>query len=150
MRPTSLLLPLLLAGALLPSTARPHDTMPANWCNGPNQTPVIVSTFSYAPTQLQTIADETAELLGPEGLIAEGLAERMSDGRCGIVDRWKMATYIAQTQCSAVGGHPDAIIHITGPASYNDSAHHSLYEYGHGLEGSCVVCAVPGSPLLGP
>ncbi|MFZ5638543.1 MAG: hypothetical protein ACOY82_18345 [Pseudomonadota bacterium] len=150
MRSTSRLLPLLLAVALLPSIARSHETMPVSWCTGPNETPVIVSTFSFAPTSLQTIADQTAELLGPEGLIAEGLAERMSDGRCGIVDRWKMATYIAQNQCSALSGHPNAIIHITGPVSYNDSAHHSLYEYDHGLEGACVVCAAPGSPLLGP
>jgi hypothetical protein len=150
MRSTPLLLPLLLATALLPSTARPHDTMPAQWCTGPNQTPVIVSTFSYNPVQLQTIAAETEELLGSEGLIAEGLAERMADGRCGIVDRWRMATYIAQSQCATISGHPNAIIDITGPSSYTGIAHHALYDYGHGLEGACVVCTTPGSPLLGP
>ncbi|WP_395794530.1 hypothetical protein [Aquimonas sp.] len=150
MRSISLLLVALLAGVLLPSTARSHDTLPAHWCTGPDETPVIASTFSFAPTQLQSIADETAELLGSEGLIAEGLAPRLSDGRCGIVDRWNMATYIARTQCSALSGHPNAMIFITGPASYNDSAHHSLYDYSHGLEGACIVCAVPGSPLLEP
>lgn len=150
MRSTSLLLAALLAGVFLPTIGRPHDTMPADWCTGPNETPVIVSTFSYARPQLRSIADETAELLGSEGLIAEGLAPRLSDGRCGIVDRWNMATYIARTHCSALSGHPNAMIHITGPASYNDSAHHSLYDYSHGLEGACVICAVPGSPLLGP
>jgi hypothetical protein len=151
MRTTNFLLPLLLTGAaLLPSTAHPHDTMPANWCAGANETPVIVSTFAFTPVQLETIADQTAQALGSEGLIAEGLAERMSDGRCGIVDRWNMATYIARNHCSMLSGHPNAIIHITGPGTYTSSAHHSLYDYSHALEGSCVVCAVPGSPLLGP
>jgi len=148
MRTTSCLL-LLAIAVLIPATARPHETMPAGWCSGANETPVIVSTFSFSHTELQTIADETAQILGPQGLIAEGLAEELSDGRCGIVDRWNMATYIAQNHCSTINGHPNAIIHITGPATYGSSSHHTQYDYSQGLEGACVVCAVPGSPLLG-
>ncbi len=142
-----LCLPLLLAAAL-PATVRAHETMPARWCSAPNQTPVIVSTFSFSPAQLQSMATQTEQLLGPEGLIAEGLAERMPDGRCGIVDRWNMATYLAQTYCPSITGQPDAIIHITGPESYVSSSHHETYRYTEGLEGACVVCGTATTPIL--
>lgn len=138
----------LLVAATLPTTVHAHETMPANWCSAPNQTPVIVSTFSFSPEHLQTMATQTEQQLGPEGLIAEGLAERMPDGRCGIVDRWNMATYIAQTYCPATSGHPDAIIHITGPQSYVGSLHHATYRYTEGLEGACVVCTTATTPIL--
>lgn len=155
MRPTVLpflrMLPLLLASlVLLPASARAHETMPAGWCSGPNETPVIVSTFSFSPAQMHAMADEAVQILGPEGLIAEGLAERLPGGRCGIVDRWNMATYLARTHCPATSGHPGAIIHITGPVSYGSGTHHSDYSYDHGLEGACVVCATPTTPLFGP
>lgn len=150
MRPTALLLPVLLAGlVLLPAPARTHETMPAGWCSGPNETPVIVSTFSFSPAQMHAMADETVQILGPEGLIAEGLAERLPGGRCGIVDRWNMATYLAQNHCPATSGNPNAIIHITGPVSYGSDSHHGDYSYDHGLEGACVVCATPTTPILG-
>jgi hypothetical protein len=150
MRPTTVLLPLLLAGiVLLPAPARTHETMPAGWCSGPNETPVIVSTFGFSPAQMHAMADEAEQILGPEGLIAEGLAERLPGGRCGIVDRWNMATYLAKNHCPAATGHPDAIIHITGPTSYGSSTHHGDYDYDGGLHGSCVVCATPGTPILG-
>lgn len=142
----------LLAAALtaLPMTVLAHDTMPANWCSGSNETPVIISTFSFTPEQLQATAEQVEQILGPEGLIAEGLAERMPDGRCGIVDRWRMATYIAQNHCPSASGNPNAIINITGPTSYTSSGHHEEYVYGAGLQGSCAVCASPTTPLLGP
>lgn len=135
-------LPLLLAAAL-PATVRAHETMPANWCANPDAKPQIVATFSFTRQQLRAMARQVEETLGPEGLIAEGLAEREADGRCGIVDRWNMATYIAQHYCGAASGNPNVIINITAPSAYSSPQHHTVFNYEDGLQGSCAVCTAP-------
>jgi hypothetical protein len=134
----SLLFGLVLA---MPSLARAHETLPANWCADPNkQTPQIVATFSFSEAQIRAMAQQVEQTLGPEGLIAEGLAPRMADGRCGIVDRWRMATYIAQQYCSTTTSAPGVIANITGPGSYLGPLHHQQYTYVGGLQGACAIC----------
>ncbi len=144
--------PLLLTALLLLSVSVPvvsisaHETMPTAWCVEPGAQPQIVSTFNFNKQQMLTMAQQVQETLGPEGLIAEGLAERMPDGRCGIVDRWKMAVYILQNHCEAQTASPNAIFNVTSPQAFLSPTHHVSYDFTGGVQGSCAVCATPTTP----
>lgn len=134
---TTLLAAIAIAASMSTSA---HETMPTGWCLSPTQQPQIVQTFSFTQQQIRNMALQAEQMLGPEGLIAEGLAEREADGRCGIVDRWKMANYLAQHYCAAQTGNATAIANITGPAGFFGPNHHATYNYGGGLQGSCAIC----------
>lgn len=128
---------LLFCALSLPALA--HETMPATWCTAPNQTPQIITGFSFNKTQLKTMALQTVEQLGEEGLIAEGIAPRMADGRCGIVDRWLLTNYILQQYCAAATGDPDAYAYVGSSPTFLSPLHHQQYDY-EAVQGSCAVC----------
>jgi hypothetical protein len=132
-----------IALAALTAPALAHETAPANWCTAPNTQPQIASSFNFTRQQILTMAAEVEQALGPEGLIAEGLAERTADGRCGIVDRWKMAVYILQHHCAAQTGNANAIFNVTSPTSFLGPSHHTAYNYTGGVQGTCAICVVP-------
>jgi len=127
----------LLCLVALPTLA--HETMPATWCTAPNQTPQIATAFSFSKPQLKAMAMQTVEQLGEEGLIAEGIAERMPDGRCGIVDRWLLANYILQQHCAAATGDAGAYAYVGSSPTFLSPMHHQQYDY-EAVQGSCAVC----------
>lgn len=140
-------LPTLVLSALLaalPLSAAAHETLPAGWCLAPGAQPQIVQTFSFNQQQMVVMAQQVEQTLGPEGLIAEGLAPQLPDGRCGIVDRWLMANYIAQQYCQIQTGNSGAIANMSGPMSFLSGNHHNTYSYAGGLSGSCAVCVGSG------
>lgn len=143
LRPTVRSCALLCLALTASMSSLGHETMPAGWCQAPGAQPQIVQTFSFNSVQMATLAQQVEQSLGPEGLIAEGLAPREADGRCGIVDRWKMANYIAQNYCLVQTGNATAIANITGPFSFLSANHHNAYSYAGGLQGSCAVCETP-------
>lgn len=137
LRPMPWIATAILCLAALPTLA--HETMPATWCTAPNQTPQIATSFSFNKPALKTLALQTAQQLGEEGLIAEGLAQRMADGRCGIVDRWLMANYILQQHCAAATGNPDAYAYVSSSPTFLSTLHHQQYDF-EAVQGSCAVC----------
>jgi hypothetical protein len=143
LRSTARSFALLCFALTAPMSSLGHETMPAGWCQAPGAQPQIVQTFSFNQPQMVALAQQVEQTLGSEGLIAEGLAPREADGRCGIVDRWKMANYIAQNYCAMQTGNATAIANITGPTSFLSANHHSTYTYGGGLQGACAVCKTP-------
>lgn len=128
---------LLLCALSLPALA--HETMPASWCSAPNQGPQIVTGFSFNKPQLRAMAQQTAAALGEEGLIAEGIAEELPDGRCGIVDEWHMTNYMLQQYCATATGDPNAYAYVSSSPSFLSPLHHQQYDY-EAVQGSCAVC----------
>jgi hypothetical protein len=134
---TSLLLAIAMATSM---STLGHETIPSGWCLAPGSQPQIAQTFSFTQPQMIALAQQVEQSLGPEGLIAAGLAPREADGRCGIVDRWLMANYIAQHYCTMQTGNATVIANFTGPSSFLSANHHGSYNYGGGLHGACAVC----------
>ncbi|MBD8524279.1 hypothetical protein [Pseudomarimonas arenosa] len=124
----------------LPTQLSAHETIPLRSCSGANTQVEVIGEFNFSRAELIAAARAVEQELGPEGLIEEGLAERGADGRCGIVDRWNMAAYIAQQTCIANTGIATAFAEITAPNSALTDDHHTRFGYSAGMSGMCAVC----------
>lgn len=143
-------LPALALCASLAFSVSAHDTLPTAWCPVDTQA-VIVSTFSFAPTELA--AYRTRQLAAGADVLGSDCGALKT---CGIIDEWYWANQLAHDTCSGGvlqrGGTlpSDAPMpFVSAPANFNLQTdtdgnrikdHHDLYRFKDGLQGTCVVC----------
>ncbi len=125
-----MLLATAVAGCLsTPLSACADETIPADWCMDPKSSPKVIKSFDFDEKQLAELYD-----------------------RCGVVDDhhddWHAARLASQFYCDTLvakdlRGKMLVVPVVTGPNSFNDEAHHSIYRMDQGLTGACVVCVPP-------
>lgn len=129
---------LLLSLILATGSAVAHETIPSTWCPT-GSTPVILSSFSFRPEQLQAYRAEQERLCSQERT-------------CGIIDDWFWANEMSTSYCGTSGlqrtqAPEEAIPFVSSPRSFNSVEHHEAYSFTQGsLEGQCVVCRSSTAP----
>lgn len=127
----SLVLAVLFAG---PFSAYGHEIIPEYWCTDARQTPKIIDQFNFDGDKLRDLIK-----------------------RCGEVDKsndhWHAVAgaifYYCNFELHENGyGELPVLPYVTGPESFNNREHHSIYTIDQGVVGSCVVCVPVESELI--